>query len=35
MKWWKLALAMAAMGAAGMAIASRGDITRLRRTGRS
>jgi hypothetical protein len=31
MKWWKLALAMAALGAAGMVIAGRSDMARHRR----
>lgn len=33
MKWWKLALAMAALGAAGMLI-GRSDAVRQRRGGR-
>jgi hypothetical protein len=31
MKWWKLALGMAALGGAAMLVAGRGDIMRRRR----
>jgi hypothetical protein len=35
MKWWKVALAMAGLAAAGMVIAGRSNITQLRRSRRS
>lgn len=35
MKWWKLALGMAALGGAAMLIAGRSEIMRVRRMRRS